>query len=78
MRGSPRKKRGESPQTGAKPGATLRLWSERAAEGPFRRMNHEAPFALAQGKQDKLKPGRYIGTRSRVSLVFSVCLIRCF
>src|SRR5260370_40625043 len=32
MPGSPRKKRGESPQTGAKPGATLRWCSGRAAE----------------------------------------------
>src|SRR5258707_6415551 len=39
MPGSPRKRRGESPQTGAKPGATLRLWSARAAERRLRRVN---------------------------------------
>src|SRR6266849_1981320 len=36
MPGSPRKKRGESPQSGAKPGATLRWCSGRAAERVLR------------------------------------------
>src|SRR5216684_7338041 len=37
MPGSPRKKRGEAPQSGAKPGATLRRCSARAAEmAPWR------------------------------------------
>src|SRR6266446_10036885 len=37
MPGSPCKKRGESQQTGAKPGATGRRWSALAAERPLRR-----------------------------------------
>src|SRR5216683_48886 len=37
MPGSPRKEGGESPQTGAKPGATLRRWSAGAAERMLRR-----------------------------------------
>src|SRR6266852_9982594 len=43
MPGSPRKRRGESPQTRAKPGATLRQWSAHvASEKSLDRVNERA------------------------------------
>src|SRR6266478_3365845 len=68
MPGSPRKRRGESPQTGAKPGATL--WSARGAERPLRRVNQGARGGIDDGS----KTARH-GRRSLQRPERSLCLL---